>query len=95
MMVTSMQKLIPANMDLNCFACSHGLTVSVTHPSGSLEWLDFICVSVPEDSPSATPRLNHSAVRVEIVSKIVLRESSAEGLETIEIVMHTIIIQLN
>ena len=79
MMVTSMQKLIPANMDLNCFACSHGLTVSVTHPSGSLEWLDFICVSVPEDSPSATPRLNHSV----------------EGLETIEIVMHTIIIQLN
>ena len=45
---------------------------------------------MPEDSPSATPRLNHFGVRVDMLSKIVLRERSSEGLETIEIVIHTI-----
>ena len=39
-------------------------------------------------TPSATPRLNHFAVRVDMLSKIVLRERSSEGLETIEIVIH-------
>ena len=41
-----------------------------------------------EDSPSATPRLNHFAVRVDMLSKIVLRERSSEGFETIEIIIH-------
>ena len=36
------------------------------------------------------PRLNQSAVRVDMLSKIVLRERVSEWLETIEIVMHTI-----
>ena len=36
------------------------------------------------------PRLNQSAVRVEILSRIVLRERVSEWLETIEIVIHTV-----
>ena len=43
---------------------------------------------MPEDSPSAMPRLNHFAVRVDMLSKIVLRECVSEWLETIEIVIH-------
>ena len=42
---------------------------------------------MPEDSPSATPRLNHFAVRVDMLSKIDLRERSSDGLETIKMVI--------
>ena len=38
---------------------------------------------MPEDSPSATPRLNQPAARVEIVSKMFFRERSSERLEDI------------
>ena len=72
------------------FICSHAITISVRQLRASPRWLDSISLSVSEDSPSAMPRLNQSAVRVEILSRIVLRERVSEGLETIEIVIHTI-----
>ena len=72
------------------FIRNHAITIFVRQLHASFEWLDSIVSSVPEDSPSAMPRLNHFAVRVDMLSKIVLRERSSEGLETIEIVIHTI-----
>ena len=72
------------------FICSHAITISVRHLRASPRWLDSISLSVSGDSPSATPRLSQFAVRVEILSRIVLRERSSEWLETIEIVIHTI-----
>ena len=59
------------------FICSHAITISVRHLCASLEWLDSIVFSVPWDSPSATPSLNQSAARMEILSKIILRECSS------------------
>ena len=64
------------------FISNHAITISVRHLWVSFGWSDSIVFSVPEDSPSATPRLNHFAVRVDMLSKIVLRERSSEGLET-------------
>ena len=72
------------------FICSHVINISVRHLRASSRWLDSIFLSVSGDSPSAMPRLNQSAVRVEILSRIVLRERVSEWLETIEIVIHTI-----
>ena len=72
------------------FICSHAITISVRHLRASPRWLDSISLSVSKNSPSAMPRLNQSAVRMEILSRIVLRERVSEWLETIEIVIHTI-----
>ena len=47
------------------FICNHAITISVRHLRASPRWLYSISLSVSVDSPSATPRLNHSAVRVE------------------------------
>ena len=67
------------------FICSHAIAVSVRHLRASFEWLFSISLSVSGNNPSATPRLNHSAVRVEILSKIVLRERFSGGLQTINV----------
>ena len=67
------------------FICSHAITISVRHLCASFEWLFSISLSVSGNSPSATPRLNHFAVRVEILSKTVLREQFSGGLQTINV----------
>ena len=62
------------------FICNHAIIISVRHLRASFEWLYSISLSVPEDSPSATPRLNHSAVRVETLSRAPFKEHCSEGL---------------
>ena len=60
------------------FICNHAITVSVRHLSASFGWLHSIVSSVSQDSPSATPSLNHFAVRVEILSKTLRRQHSSK-----------------
>ena len=59
---------------------NHAITISVRHLRASPRWLYSISLSVSGDSPSATPRLNHSAVRVEILSRAAFKEHCSERL---------------
>ena len=68
------------------FMHNHAITISVRHMRASTRWFGSISLSVSGNSPSAIPRLNHSAVRVEMLSKIVIRECLSEELETVEMV---------
>ena len=72
------------------FICSHAVTIPVRHLRASPRWLVSISLSVSGNSPSATPRLNQSAVKVDMLSKIVLKESFTEGLEIVMDTIHNI-----
>ena len=63
--------------------CNHVVIISVWHLRAFLGWLCSIISSVSWESLSAKPRWNHFAARVEMLSKIVLRESLSKGLEAI------------